>query len=629
MRILHLTSQDNGGAGRACVRLHKALLESGVDSIILTQNKTTDTPKTLRLAQTKPQKILEKLRPHLSQIPLILYPKRKKDIFSPNLPFFPLKNRTLLRKIAELKPDIIHLHWIENGFINVADLANLAKLKVPLIWSLHDANPYTGGCHYVAATCIGVGTRCNRCPLLGSNFPFDISFFTFKHKHKAYNNIPNLTINGLSSWIAKCAKESSLFKNKRVINLPNPIDTRVFKPIEKHIARDLLGLDKRHIIAFGAINATSLKRKGFFHLKTALETLPKSLKRKILLVVFGANEGENIEGIEMRFLGHLSDDLSLIILYSAAHIMIVPSLLESFGQTALEALSCGTPVVCFNTSGLKDIVTHKQNGYLAQSFDTRDLGKGIEWILGLDSSDYATLCQNARLSAKERFSTLKIAPKYIEAYKMLIRGGAEQTLAKLLFSALFLSYLGDKRKTLGFGALGGSSVARKGFGELTSALESLKTPLKESLELIVFGSSRSDENNTISGIKTHYLGHLSDDSSLALAYNACDIFIVPSLAENLSNAIMEALSCGVPVLCFDIGGNGDMVSHKSNGYLARDISDLAQGIKWILGLDSSDYAALCQNARKTVLSRFSHTVVTRQYVASYKRLVEANRGGQV
>ena len=267
MKIVHLVTQDNGGAGRACIRLHKALLKEGVDSIILTQNKTTDLPSVKRVAQSKFQKAFSKIRPFLSQLPLILYPKRNKDIFSPNLPFFTPSNRILLKQIEDLKPDVVHLHWIEGGFFNIKDLESI---QAPILWSLHDANPYTGGCHYVATTCIGVSNHCKSCPLLKSKFPFDISFWTFKRKNKTYNKLNNLTINGLSSWIASCAKDSALLGNKPIVNLPNPIDTSIYRPIHKNLAREILHIHTpKRIISFGAIGATSTPRKGFYELRGA------------------------------------------------------------------------------------------------------------------------------------------------------------------------------------------------------------------------------------------------------------------------------------------------------------------------------------------------------------------------
>lgn len=166
---------------------------------------------------------------------------------------------------------------------------------------------------------------------------------------------------------------------------------------------------------------------------------------------------------------------------------------------------------------------------------------------------------------------------------------------------------------IGFGAI--DNVLRKGYNELLEALKLLTIDY----QLVVFGAN----NNSKSSNNTHFLGRLNDDETLRLAYNSCDIFVVPSLAENLSNAIMEALSCGIPVIAFDIGGNGDMIAHKINGYLAKDVKDLAKGIEW--SLDSANYTALSINARNGVLAKFEAKKVAQKYISQYQKML--NGGG--
>lgn len=428
MKILHLVSQDFGGAGRAALRLHLSLLalselNKPIESIMLVQDKSSDSINVLRLAKTKPQKIMEKLRPLIASLPLLFYPKRHKDIFSAN----GLSNNVLLKAIEKINPDIVHLHWINNGFFNIKDLK---KIKAPLIWSLHDANAYTGGCHIVPTTCIQVGNHCKKCPLLDSKFSFDLSYHTFETKNKTYKNL-NLTINGLSHWISQCAKNSALLKNKKIINLPNPINTELYCPINKDIALEILKLsNSKKTIVFGAINATAIGRKGYVQLKEALKILKN--KQEIRTIIFGAskngtNDSKDNETIETHYLGYLHDDISLKLIYNAADIVIVPSLAENLSNTIMESLSCGTPVVAFDTGGNSDMIEHQKNGYLAKKFDCNDLAKGIEWILNLSPASYKLISQNARKKVLEHFESSLVAKMYIKAYEDILGGGGGQT----------------------------------------------------------------------------------------------------------------------------------------------------------------------------------------------------------
>lgn len=406
MRILHLTTQDNGGAGRAAVRLHKALLDGNIDSQMIVQTKTTDLPTIHTLTQTKADKFLSPFRMATDQLPTLLYKNKTKDIFSST--FFP-SNTKLLKTIKEINPDIIHLHWINSGFINIFDLQ---KINKPIIWSLHDANPYTGGCHVVESDCQFFKTYCHLCPFLQSNFKYDLSFLNFRRKQKAYKNL-NLTINGLSQWIANNAKESTLFGKKQIINLPNTIDSNTFYPIQQHTARNLLQIKhKKYILGFGAISATQIYRKGYLQLKEALEKLPN--KNDYLLVVFGSSQGEKIADIETCFLGHIYDDITLTLLYSAIDLFITPSLAENLSNTIMESLSCGTPVVAFDIGGNSDMITHKQNGYLAKN--TQELSEGIIWSL----QNLYFLQQNARQTILQDFDYKVVAPKYIEQYQKMV-----------------------------------------------------------------------------------------------------------------------------------------------------------------------------------------------------------------
>lgn len=406
VKILHLSTSDSGGAGRATVRLHQALLKQGIDSQMLVQYKNTDIPTIQCLSKNKKQKIMTLTRSFLDQFPILAYKNRTKDVFSSCL--LP-SNKALLQKIDEINPDIIHLHWINSGFLIPKDLL---QLKKPIFWSLHDMNPFTGGCHYVTPSCKGAQYHCGKCPHLASTFKYDLSFLNFKNKHYSYKKI-DFVVNGLSRWIASEAHISTLFQDKTIVNLPNTIDTKIFRPINKNIAREIVGINtNKKYLGFGAIFGTQIERKGYSQLKKALENLHN--KEDYLLIIFGSSYGENIADIETHFLGHVHDDLTLAIVYSSIDVFIAPSLAENLSNAILESLSCGTPVVAFDIGGNSDMIIHKQNGYLAKN--TEDLSCGINWIL----QHSQILSHNVRENILQNFDYNVVAPKYIEQYKKML-----------------------------------------------------------------------------------------------------------------------------------------------------------------------------------------------------------------
>ena len=410
MKILHINTFDiNGGAARAAYRLHRALLTENIDSKMLVQKKTSD-DHTVIAPQSKFEKGANLIRPTLDNLPLYQYKNRTQSLFSPAwLPFSQIP-----KKIAQINPDIVHLHWIAGAMMSINDLAKIDK---PIVWSLHDMWAFTGGEHYDEDQQHYLD-RCGNSKVLNGKRDNDLSRKGWERKRKVYAHIENMTIVGLSNWIHQAAKSSSLLQDKNHTQLPNPIDTITFLPFDKVEARRLFNLPiNKKLILFGAMDATSDPRKGFNYL---FEALKKMESENIELVIFGSSQPDTPLDFEqpVHYLGHLYDDISLRVLYSAANIMIVPSLQESFGQTATEAMACGTPVVSFNTTGLKDIVDHKSNGYLAQPFDTDDLAKGMEWVL--DAPNYQKLCDNAREKVLTHFDSQIVARQYITLYKEIL-----------------------------------------------------------------------------------------------------------------------------------------------------------------------------------------------------------------
>ncbi|MGL6338393.1 MAG: glycosyltransferase, partial [Waterburya sp.] len=181
--------------------------------------------------------------------------------------------------------------------------------------------------------------------------------------------------------------------------------------------------------------------------------------------------------------------------------------------------------------------------------------------------------------------------------------------------------LPQDKKIILFGALNSTQDQRKGFPLLLSALKNLQhLESSEQIELVIFGAS-APVNPIDFGFKTHYIGKFNDDISLSLLYAAADVFVAPSLQDNLPNTVLESIFCGIPCVAFNIGGMPDMIEHQKNGYLAQAFSpeDLAQGIHWVLG-DANRYQQLADNSRAKAIAEFNLEQQTQQYLRVFNDL---------
>ncbi len=361
-------------------------------------------------------KALHLTRSNLDALPQRRYTNRNATPFSVGR----LGAHDIYQRIDATDADIVHLHWINGGFVGIHQLPHIRQ---PIVWSLHDMWAFTGGCHYNNEGCRAFEHACGHCPVLGSTSERDLSRYIWKRKRCYLDRIDNLTVVGLSAWLANEASCSSLFNKRRVVNLPNPIDCKVYRPIDRAVARDLWGISPdANVVAFGAMNATSDPRKGYDLLVNALR---KVSIPGLELLVFGASGSTDCIGDDLRlkvhYTGRLHDDISLVTLYNAADTMVVPSRQENLSNAIMESLASGTPVVGFDIGGNGDMIDHQGNGYLAQAYNTEDLAAGIEWVLAeLDRSRELRVA--ARKKALDSFDYPVVATQYVKLYKSILSG---------------------------------------------------------------------------------------------------------------------------------------------------------------------------------------------------------------
>jgi glycosyltransferase involved in cell wall biosynthesis len=416
MKVAILSRSDlSGGAARAAFRLHESLLRSGAETRMIVQTQTGD-HSTVVGPKTTPEKVSASIDPHLDRIPLYRYPYREQSLFSPGW----RGGTHWLRALREFEPDVVHLHWVNGGFVSPRQLSRIRK---PVVWSLHDMWAISGGCHY-SAGCTAFENSCGRCPALRSKSTRDLSRQGWYRKQAAYKGIENLTVVGLSRWLTREAQKSALLAGRTVVNLPNPIDTNVFRPIDRASARGLFNIPRdSRVLLFGAMSATAAHRKGYDLLTSALEQITAP---NVRLVVFGASQGDSdsLAGLPITYAGCLGDDVALAALYSAGDATVVPSREEDLSNVIMESLSCGTPVIAYQIGGNGDMIDHKVNGYLASPHDADGLAAGIDWVLG-DEPRRLQLGDAARAKAVREFDYQVIAARYLQLYGEVIRADRE------------------------------------------------------------------------------------------------------------------------------------------------------------------------------------------------------------
>lgn len=409
MNVIHVNFSDSeGGAARAVYRIHRALLDNGVNSQLwvnsrLTRDWTVVGPITFL------SKLILRARPKVNRLVNIFLKTRNPIIHS--LAFFPSH---LVSRINKSDADVVHLHWIGHETLSIADLSMIQK---PIVWTLHDMWAFCGAEHCSDDYRWKEGyTNKNRPE---GDRGFDFNKWTWQRKRRHWKKPMHIVCP--SRWLSNCVQSSALMKGWPVDTIPNCLNTSSWRPLDKNVAREILGLPTdRPLVLFGS-GSNAEHHKGFDLLVNALRNLPSNFLG-LELVIFGESPPRTSPdfGFPTHYVGFLHDDISLRTVYSAADVMVVPSRQEAFCQTASEAHACGVPVVAFNIGGLPDIVDHCVTGYIAKAFDTKDLAHGISWVLTQPEEFIQKLRKSAREKAIKHFSGDVVARQYRSVYQKVI-----------------------------------------------------------------------------------------------------------------------------------------------------------------------------------------------------------------
>jgi glycosyltransferase involved in cell wall biosynthesis len=411
------TSDIRGGAAIAAFRLFKVIRDKLPETTMLVRDKLTTTIGVIGLNGSFVQRGFIQVRFWLERISFIIRSKNRDLWFS----FSPANTGQNIAALPEIRnADIIHLHWVNGGFLSLRSIRSLLRTGKPIVWTMQDMWAFTGGCHY-SGSCTNFMNSCGNCFFLKSPSDEDISRRIHKKKQNIYAS-GNISFIASSNWMAGNARKSSLAGNCRIDVLPNPIDTEIYKPGDKSAVRYELGLPRdKFLILSGAANLKD-KRKGFVYLQRALKQMKKinpGISESFGLITFGKSSEVEDSDIQVFPQNYLKDDNSIARLYQAADVYIIPTLEDNLPSTVLESLACGTPVVAFKTGGIPDMVDHKLSGYLAESKNVDDLVSGINWVI--NHPEINEIKKNCRKKVLENFSREIIASKYINYYRSLLQ----------------------------------------------------------------------------------------------------------------------------------------------------------------------------------------------------------------
>jgi glycosyltransferase involved in cell wall biosynthesis len=412
VRVVHVSYSDIiGGANRAMYALHQGLPRYGIESHVIVAKKASADP-TVHVLSHRQNGMRGVPARGVEWAAKTLLARKARETYSINV-----LGASVQQDIDRLRPDIVHLHWIGSGLLRPSQIDVLGP---PIVWTLWDMWPFTGGCHY-SWGCHKFDDACGACPILDSHREHDVSRWTLWRKARAWKHT-ELDVVAVSQWLGREARRSRLFHDARIKIIPPGVDVHKFKPIERDLARSILGLPvDRRIVAFVALHPVQETRKGRTYLLEALDRLSSDRSggdENILLLEVGQSQMRQ-ESLPFPTvsLGLLHDDVALALAYAASDVLVVPSVQEAFGRVAAEALACGTPVVAFKETGVADAVEPGRTGYLADFASAEDLAAGVRLLL---QSDGRSLRRNAREAAVNHFSIERQAETYSEFYTAIL-----------------------------------------------------------------------------------------------------------------------------------------------------------------------------------------------------------------
>jgi glycosyltransferase involved in cell wall biosynthesis len=429
MKVVHFSMVDFWGYGKSAYRLHKMLQNLGIESTMLVLSKLTGDPSVKMIIPDPRNKkkvtLVEKIIPYKqdSLNPIVYIIKEWEKIFDINPMLkegeFIFSGTTSFVDLSGVpfikEADVIHIHWA-SGIVDFR-LFLFSLMDKPICITLYDMNPFTGGCHF-SGECNGYRSGCKNCPRL-PGYKRYIAEENYDLKHKFYKLL-DVHVIATSSWIRDKALESKIFEDKNIEVIFPAVPEDTFFRLNKNRVRNYLLLPQNEKIGMFCVSNLCKTRVDMKKLIDAISIVNKNLNIHLMLVGSYPEKVDLKKGnVIVHLFGFINSEEILNWYYSVADLFVLPLVEGNISISAIEAMCCGLPVVSFDVGGMRDIIDHKETGYLARVGDIEDLAEGIRWIL--NDNRYRRLSFNCREKVLDRFSLKKNAEKYIEIYKNCIK----------------------------------------------------------------------------------------------------------------------------------------------------------------------------------------------------------------
>jgi glycosyltransferase involved in cell wall biosynthesis len=426
LKVVHINTNLNGGAARAAYRIHDALLKNGIQSSFLNIATGDDNKsKNLFIENVRPVKEdksfidkqfkkvqfrfkkylgiqLKSRREKESEKREYFYSelKRIKELLNCEIATLPFSCFNILENPLLQEADIIHLHWVA-GMLDYPTF--FKNNKKPIVWTLHDMNPFQGLFHYKEDE-----IRNN-----GIAKTLDNKILALKNK-AIKNRRCKMTLVTPSKWLLAEAKNSKIFSDSKGVCINYPIDEILFSAQGKTGSRNENNIPEKNTVFLFVAEVVTFNRKGFDLLEEALNLIKDM---PITLFVLGNMKDLKINDIDIRFLGSIKDDKLLSIYYSQVDAFIIPSREDNLPNVLLESLSCGTPVIGFPVGGIKEHVREFETGLLADDISSKALADTIVKFCSNKSKFDRNIIRDYSI---KHFNERLIAEQYIYLYNEIL-----------------------------------------------------------------------------------------------------------------------------------------------------------------------------------------------------------------